>query len=124
MITSGDLKKAQLYFAKATASFMRTQQQMRMQEMQAQAESNAQSAQAAEQAKMQTLQMEMQMAMQKMQMEFELRMQENEQKHKHKLAEITMQLTGQIEQQAVGKTMDYALQDQQQQQINMQNQVL
>lgn len=124
MITSGDLKKAQLYFAKATAAFMRTQQQMRMQEMQAQSQSNAQAAQVAEQAKMQTMQMEMQLAMQKMQIEFELRMQENEQKHKHKLEQITMQLTGQMEQQAVGKAIDYTLEDQQEQQINMQNQGL
>jgi hypothetical protein len=113
MISSGDLKKAQLYFAKATAAHMKVIQQMEIEKMQAQAQSNAQAAQVAEQAAQQTLQMEMQLKAETLQLENQLKMQENAQLHQFKMDEIRLTLTGNIESKAMEKTMDYALTNEQ-----------
>ena len=113
MISSGDLKKAQLYFAKATAAHMKVVQQMEIEKMQAQSQSNAQAAQVAEQAAQQTLQMEMELKAQTLQLENQLKMQENAQLHQFKMDEIRLTLSGNIESKAMEKTMDYALANEQ-----------
>jgi hypothetical protein len=110
MITSGDLKKAQLYMAKANAAYLKQLQQMELQKLQQQSQGNAQAAQMAEQAKAQTAQLTTQLEIQRMQVEYQLMMQRDEMLHQFKMQELTMQNAAKMEQAATEKTIDFALQ--------------
>lgn len=114
MITAGDLKKAQLYLAKANATYIQQLQQMEMQKMQQQSQGNAQAAQMAEQAKAQTAQMLTQLEIQKLTAEHRMTLQRDELLHQYKMQELTLQNTAKMEQAATEKTIDFALQKEEQ----------
>lgn len=92
MIQAGDLKKAQLFLAKASERWMMRLQQMEIEKMNAQAQGNAQAAVVSEQARMQTEQVKIQGEKEKLILEYELRKQENAQLHGYKMEEITREV--------------------------------
>lgn len=110
MINAGDIKKAQMFLAKANATYIKQLQEMEMMKQQQLAQSNAQSAQIAEQARQQTEQLKMQLEAQMKEMEYKLMMQRDELLHNFKMQQLQLQAQVNLETNAAEKTMDYALQ--------------
>ncbi len=106
MIMTGDLKKAQLYYAKAVESAKAQAQQMQMQQLQAQGEANGKAAKMAEEAKMQS---EMQILHTKIELERvkgEEERKTNKELHAQKMEEIQAQAGHQITQTTVDAALN------------------